>query len=122
MAQKVERTKPTDVLKKATAAGRQASEKAPSRKQSKPSDNYLRVDLTPKGIDLKGYLSERCGQLGKERGRNVSATAYIQELILEDKHYHENSEDSKRKKIEKILDQMNEGQIEALATLLNVQL
>lgn len=51
----------------------------------KPNTDFIRLDLKPRGgEDLLAYCSERCGQLGKVRGKRVTTTAFIQELIMND--------------------------------------
>ena len=92
-------------------------------KQSKPSDNYLRVDLMPFGYDLKDYVEKKALNLSVERGKKVSATALIQELIIADMEADKNKgKQTKHDKIIAALNNVDDKKLSAIATLLDIQL
>ena len=75
----------------------------------KPATDFIRLDLRPRsGYDLIAYTSKRCGELGEQRGKRVTTTAFIQELIIADLKEHENKKKlSKRDlSIEKIVNRL----------------
>jgi len=123
MAQKVNRDNPADILKKATAAGKQASEKVQAKKITKPNSDYIRLDLKPFGYDLKDYADKKAAALSIERGKKISTTAFIQELIIADMEAgKEKGKPTKHDKIVSALDNLDDKKLSALATLLDIQL
>lgn len=123
MAEKINRDNPADILKKATAAGKQASEKVQSKKIAKPNSDYIRLDLKPFGYDLKDYADKKAAALSIERGRKISTTAFIQELIIADMEAgKEKGKPTKHDKIIAALDNLDDKKLSAIATLLDIQL
>lgn len=121
MAKKVTRANPTDVLKKATAAGKQVTEKTQVKK-TKPNSDYIRLDLKPFGFDLKDYADKKAAALSIERGRKVSTTAFIQELIIADMEADKGKgKPTKHDKIISALNNIDDKKLSAIATLLDIQ-
>ncbi len=119
---KVTRANPTDVLKKATAAGKQATEKT-QVKNTKPNSDYIRLDLKPFGYDLKDYADKKAAALSIERGKKVSTTAFLQELIIADMEADKaKGKPTKKDKIIAALSNVDDKKLSAIATLLDIQL
>lgn len=57
----------------------------------KDSRAFLRLDLKPDGVDLKSYVIEQAKIESARRGRTISATKYIQDLIIADMKAHEDA-------------------------------
>lgn len=99
--------------------------KAAEKPNKKPNSDYIRLDLKPFGYDLKDYADKKAAALSIERGKKVSTTAFIQELIIA--AMNEDNEKGKKKLskreayIEKIvakLDSLDDDMIHALETII----
>lgn len=103
-----------------TAAGK-VTEKTQVKK-TKPNSDYIRLDLKPFGYDLKDYADKKAAALSIERGKKVSTTAFIQELIIADmKADKGKSKPKKRDKIIAALNNIDDKKLSAIATLLDIQ-
>lgn len=107
----------------------QESTKAAEKTNKKANGDYIRLDLKPFGYDLKEYVNKRCGELSVERDRKVSSTAFIQELIIADMENYdgttqkkEKKKETKREKILRLLEEADESKLNAIFTLLDIQL
>ena len=118
MAKKLEVDNVKGVVNKAAAVSKQANPKAESEKASK---TYVRLDMEPEGYDLLPYVKKRALEVSVDRGKSVSATKYIQELIIADMEETKGKR-TKRDKIAKILEGLDDKELSALATILHIQL
>lgn len=103
----------------------QESPKAADKTIKKPNSDYIRLDLKPFGYDLKEYADKQAAALSIERGKKVSTTAFIQELIIADmdlKKGKANKKQTKRDKVATFLENLDDKKLSALATLLDIQL
>lgn len=98
-------------------------ESTPKESNKKPNSDYIRLDLKPFGYDLKDYADKKAAALSIERGRKVSTTAFIQELIIADMESEkEKGKPTKHDKIIAALDNLDDKKLSAIATLLDIQL
>lgn len=82
--------------------------------RTKSSSAFLRVDLQPKECpNLKQYITEQAGKSTTEDGHVMSATAYIQSVLIEDMH-RKKSKGTKREKIADMLNKLSDKDIDAL--------
>lgn len=98
---------------------------AADKTNKKPNSDYIRLDLKPFGYDLKSYADNKAAALSIERGRKVSTTAFIQELIIADMEESKgkaNKKQTKRDKVAAFLENLDDKKLSALATLLDIQL
>ena len=93
-------------------------------KQGKKSNtDFIRLDLKPRGgQDLLAYCSKRCGDLGEIRGKRVTTTSFIQELILKDMEEQKakktlSAREAKIELIKSRLENLDDKQIAALETI-----
>lgn len=107
----------------------QESTKPAEKTNKKAGGDYIRLDLKPFGYDLKEYVNRRCGELSAERDRKVSSTAFIQELIIADMENYdgttkkkEKKKETKKEKIMRLLEEADESKLNAIFTLLDIQL
>lgn len=112
---------PTSALDGANARARQTAkrvieEQAKTGKR-KPSEYFMRIDLVPNGVDLKGYVIERARQESAKQGRTISATRYVQELIEADMKAHTGKKD-KRKEISDMLNGLNDKDLATIETVI----
>lgn len=120
MATKLNDTNPSEILKRA-AATRQQTTKAKTESDKTAKKDYVRLDMQPDGYDLLPYVKKRAIEVSSDRGRAVSATKYIQELIIADMEENKGKK-TKRDKIAKILEGLDDKELSALATILHIQL
>lgn len=93
--------------------------------KKKPNSDYIRLDLRPFGHDLKDYADRKAAELSIKRGKKVSTTAFIQELIIAAQKEDESKSKSKPTKHDKIiaaLETVDDKKLSAIATLLDIQL
>ena len=96
---------------------------AAGKKSAKPNSDYIRLDLKPFGYDLKDYADKKAAALSIERGRKVSTTAFIQELIIADMEADkEKGKPTKKDKIIAALSNVDDKKLSAIATLLDIQI
>jgi hypothetical protein len=103
----------------------QESTKAADKANKKPNSDYIRLDLKPFGYDLKDYADKKAAALSIERGRRISTTAFIQELIIADMEKDTakgKKKETKRDKVATFLENLDDKKLSALATLLDIQL
>lgn len=109
-----------------TANSRQkASEMMDDKKDtSAKKKDFILLNLKPNGYDLKAYVNKRAGILSAERDKKVSATAFIQELIINDMNENQGKERklTKREKIMLNLEKLDDKKLSALATILDIQI
>ena len=86
-------------------------------KRTKNSDAYLRLDLQPGGVDLKGYITMRAAKESEQRGKAVSATRYVQELIEADMNAYTGRKD-KRQEVAELLKNLNEKDLETVESVI----
>jgi len=99
------------------------SSKGSSTPGKKANSDYIRLDLKPFGYDLKDYADKKAAALSIERGRKVSTTAFIQELIIADMESEkEKGKPTKHDKIVSALSNLDDKKLSAIATLLDIQL
>lgn len=103
----------------------QASVNAEKKELNKKSNSdYLRLDLRPQGDDLKSYVDNKAAKLSLERGKKISTTVVIQELIKEDREKSKglaNKKQTKRDKVATFLENIDDKKLSALITLLDIQ-
>ena len=105
----------SEIVKRAAATRQQKPE------TEKTSKEYVRLDMKPEGYNLLPYVKKRAIEVGADRGKAVSATRYIQELIIADMEENKGKK-TKRDKIAKILEGLDDKELSALATILHIQL
>lgn len=99
------------------------SSKGSSTPGKKANSDFIRLDLKPVGYDLKSYADKKAAALSIERGRRVSTTSFIQELIIADMEAgKEKGKPTKHEKIIAALDNLDDKKLSAIATLLDIQL
>ncbi len=104
---------------KAGEAARKNTEqrkKEAAKGKRKPAGDYLRLDLSPGGIDLKTYVTTQAARESIETGRKISNTEYIQSLILKDKEKKENAPE--RETVAALLDKLPPDKLEAVKTVI----
>lgn len=91
--------------------------KPSQRKTKKQASDYLYLDLRPSGgKDLKAYVTSQAHKESAEQGKNISATAYIQNLIEKDMASGENTET--KQEIKNMLDNADDDTLEQIHGLL----
>lgn len=90
------------------------------KKSKKPVSDFLKIDLKPAGYNLKDYVNKRAAALSSERGCRVGKATYIQELIIADMESAK-VKNTKRDKVAKFLEDMDDKKLNALITLFEIQ-
>ena len=89
----------------------------------KPNTDFIRLDLKPFGYDLKDYVTSKAAALTIERGKRVTTTSFIQELIIADMEAQKSKgKPTKREKILSALENVDDKKLSAIATLLDISL
>ena len=103
--------------------------KAADNSNKKPNSDFIRLDLKPFGYDLKDYAEKKAAALSIERGKRVSTTAFIQELIIAAMENDngttkkkEKQKETKKEKIIRLLEEADDSKLQAIFTLLDIQL
>ena len=92
----------------------ETKKKARKKKASKDSKSYMRIDLMPGDQDLKAYVIKQAALETARLGKKISATAYIQNLIIEDANKNKFDRRSELAKLLKDVPDRNLGTIEAV--------
>ena len=86
-------------------------------RRSKPTNDYIRLDLRPQGKDLKTYVTKRANEESIRRREQVSATRYIQEIIEKDQETHGKKKNTTAEELKNRIDRLNRKQQAVLIDL-----
>ncbi len=86
----------------------------------KNASDYLRLDLYPKGQNLKRGLLKRMAEYNKLHGKSLSITGYIQLLIIEDIARSGMEKDKKITRLHDYIDGLPDSKKNALCDFLNI--
>ena len=83
------------------------------------NEKYLRLDLKPGNEDLKSYVVKRANEESLKRGKKVSATNYIQELIRADMKANKVKKKNKADDVAELIKQLDNNDLLLVEKLVN---